>query len=105
VLVHRLSWWGFGHRYDFDQFIIIIFLGNGDLDHTHDSGDPFFSHPSDSMMTTSSTIAQPGKGMGPNRAWRKVALGDLSERWSGLRVPSANRPVVRGREMMVMDEP
>jgi hypothetical protein len=53
------------------------------------------------VMTTPSALAQPGKGMGPNRGWRKVAPGEPSERWTGLRVPSANRRVVRGRETVV----
>jgi hypothetical protein len=34
-----------------------------------------------------------------------VIPGDLLERWSGLRVPSVNRPVDRGREMAVVEEP
>jgi hypothetical protein len=34
--------------------------------------------------------------MSPNRGWCKVVPGDLSERWPGLRVPSANRLVDRG---------
>jgi hypothetical protein len=41
-------------------------------------------------------------GMGPYRGWRKVVPGDPSKRWLGLRVPSFNRPVVQGREMVVV---
>jgi hypothetical protein len=55
-------------------------------------------------MTTPSALAQLGKGMGPNRGWRKVAPGDFSEKLLGLRVPSTNRPVMRGREMVVVVE-
>jgi hypothetical protein len=45
-LLVRRPWWGVRHQYDFDRFIVIIFLvGNGNLDHTLDSGDPFFSLP------------------------------------------------------------
>jgi hypothetical protein len=47
-------------------------------------------------MTTPTTLVQPGRGTGPNHGWRKVVPDDLAERWSGLRVPSANRPVDRG---------
>jgi hypothetical protein len=32
-----------------------------------------------------------------------MVLGDLTERWSGLRVLSANRLMVRGREMVVVE--
>jgi hypothetical protein len=33
LIIRRPSWWGFGHRYDFDWFVVVFFLGNGDLDH------------------------------------------------------------------------
>jgi hypothetical protein len=32
-------------------------------------------------------------------------VNDLSERWPGLRVPSANRPVGQGREKVVIQVP
>jgi hypothetical protein len=43
LLVRQPSWWGFGHQYDFNRFIVIFFLNSGDLDHTLDIDDPFFS--------------------------------------------------------------
>jgi hypothetical protein len=56
-------------------------------------------------MTAPTALAQPSKGTGLNRGWRKVVLDDISERWPGLRVPSANRPVIRGREIVIDEEP
>jgi hypothetical protein len=45
-----------------------------------------------------SCLGASGMGTGPYCGWRRAVPGDPSERWSVLRVPSANRPVVRGRE-------
>jgi hypothetical protein len=55
--------------------------------------------PSIPVMKTSSAFMQLGRGKGPNHRWRKVVPGIFSEKWSGLRVPSANRLVDLGREM------
>jgi hypothetical protein len=100
------SSWGFENWYDFDRFVVIFFLGNGDLDHILYIGDPLllplFLPPSNSVRTTPIALAQPGTGMGPYRGWHKVVPGDPSKRWAGLRVPSANRPVVQGRETVVV---
>jgi hypothetical protein len=56
-------------------------------------------------MTTPNSLVQPGKGTCLNHGRHKEFPGDLSERWPGLRVPSANRLVVWGRKTMVMEEP
>jgi hypothetical protein len=45
LLVRRPSWWGFKHRYDFDRFVVVFFLGNDNLDHIFYINDPFFSLP------------------------------------------------------------
>jgi hypothetical protein len=52
--------------------------------------------PSNSVMKASCTLAQLGRGKGPNHGWSKGALVDLLERWLGLRVPSASMSVARG---------
>jgi hypothetical protein len=47
-------------------------------------------------MRALSTLMQPDRSKNSNHGWRKGSPGDLSERWLGLRVPSANRPVGQG---------
>jgi hypothetical protein len=54
------------------------------------------------VMTTLAALAQLGTGMGPYRGWRRAVPGDPTKRWPGLRVPSANRSVVWGRETAVV---
>jgi hypothetical protein len=56
-------------------------------------------------MKASTSLVHPGKDKGPNCGWHKAVPGDFSEKWLGLRVPSANSPVVRGRETVVGEEP
>jgi hypothetical protein len=43
LLVHRPSWWGFEHQFEFDRFVVVFFLGIGDLDHIFYISVPFFS--------------------------------------------------------------
>jgi hypothetical protein len=40
-----------------------------------------------------------GMEMDPYRGWRKAFLGNPTESWPGLKVPSAYRPVVRGKDI------
>jgi hypothetical protein len=61
--------------------------------------------PSNSVMKDLIALMQPGRGKSPNRGWRKGFLDDFSKRWPSLRVPSANRPMGRGREMGAAQEP
>jgi hypothetical protein len=57
------------------------------------------------VMKTSSAFMQLGRGKGPNLRWCKVVPGIFSKKWSGLRVPSANRSMDLGREMEAFQEP
>jgi hypothetical protein len=61
--------------------------------------------PSESVMKDPTASTQPGRGKSPNHGWRKGFPSDFSERWPGLRVPSTNIPVSRGREVGVVQEP
>jgi hypothetical protein len=56
-------------------------------------------------MNAATSLVQPGKGKGLDHGWHKAVLGNFSEKWLSLRVPLANRPVVRGRETVVDEEP
>jgi hypothetical protein len=54
------------------------------------------------VMITPVDFVQPGMGTDPYRVWHRAVPDDSSEKWSSLRVPSASRPVVWGREMTVV---
>jgi hypothetical protein len=61
--------------------------------------------PSDSVMKGSTASTQPDKGKSPNRGGHKGSPDDFSKRWLGLRVPSTNRSMGRGRETVAAQEP
>jgi hypothetical protein len=53
-------------------------------------------------MITSSAFTQLGKGTSPDRGWHTVVPDDISKKLLDLRVPAANRPMVWGRDTVVV---